>query len=103
LRRLASELTAAEQSTRKQLASALHDGLQQSLFTAWITLDQVVKGNFQDDQVRLLLRARADVKEATEAARTLSVNLFPPVLHVGGLPAGLEWLATHEGAAQRGC
>jgi CheY-like chemotaxis protein/anti-sigma regulatory factor (Ser/Thr protein kinase) len=53
----------------------------------------VVKGNFQDDQVRLLLRARADVKEATEAARTLSMNLFPPVLHVGGLPAGLEWLA----------
>ena len=28
-----------------------------------------------------------------EAARTLSVNLFPPVLHVGGLPAALTWLA----------
>jgi CheY-like chemotaxis protein/anti-sigma regulatory factor (Ser/Thr protein kinase) len=28
-----------------------------------------------------------------EAARTLSVNLFPPVLHVGGLPAALAWLA----------
>jgi CheY-like chemotaxis protein/anti-sigma regulatory factor (Ser/Thr protein kinase) len=28
-----------------------------------------------------------------EAARTLSVNLFPPVLHVGGLPAALSWLA----------
>jgi CheY-like chemotaxis protein/anti-sigma regulatory factor (Ser/Thr protein kinase) len=27
------------------------------------------------------------------AARTLSVNLFPPVLHVGGLPAALSWLA----------
>src|SRR5262249_41722590 len=38
-------------------------------------------------------RARSDLKEAVEAARTLSVNLFPPVLHVGGLPAALSWLA----------
>src|SRR5262245_51333676 len=28
-----------------------------------------------------------------EAARTLNVNLFPPVLHVGGLPSALVWLA----------
>src|SRR5262249_27832237 len=35
----------------------------------------------------------ADLKEAVEAARTLSVNLFPPVLHVGGLPVALSWLA----------
>jgi len=33
------------------------------------------------------------MKEATEAARTLSVNLFPPVLHMGGLPVALSWLA----------
>src|SRR5262249_34318610 len=35
----------------------------------------------------------ADLKEAVEAARTLSVSLFPPVLHVGGLPVALSWLA----------
>jgi CheY-like chemotaxis protein/anti-sigma regulatory factor (Ser/Thr protein kinase) len=58
-----------------------------------MTLDEVTKTNFQDDQVELLERARADLKEAVEAARTLSVNLFPPVLHVGGLPAALSWLA----------
>src|SRR5262245_7084952 len=28
-----------------------------------------------------------------EAARTLSVNLFPPMLHIGGLPVALAWLA----------
>src|SRR5262249_22608016 len=44
-------------------------------------------------QAALLQRARAVVKEAIEAARTLTVNLFPPVLHVGGLPAALIWLA----------
>jgi len=68
------------------------------LFSAGITLDQAVKPNFQDDQVELLQRARALVKEAVEAARTLSLNLFPPVLHAGGLPAALSWLArrTHQ-------
>ena len=25
-------------------------------------------------------------------ARTLNVNLFPPILHIGGLPAALAWL-----------
>jgi PAS domain S-box-containing protein len=93
LSRLASQLTLAEQSVRKQLASTLHDGLQQLLFSAGITLDQAVKPNSQDDQAALLQKARAVVKEAIEAARTLTVNLFPPVLHVGGLPAALSWLA----------
>ena len=93
LRRLASQLTLAEQNARKQLASTLHDGLQQLLFSAGITLDQALKAGSQDDLVGLLQRARADVKEAMEAARTLSVNLFPPILHVAGLPAALTWLA----------
>jgi PAS domain S-box-containing protein len=93
LRRLASQLTVAEQTARRQLASTLHDGLQQLLFSAGITLDEAMKTNGQDDQVELLQRARADVKEAVESARTLSVSLFPPVLHVGGLPAALSWLA----------
>jgi signal transduction histidine kinase/CheY-like chemotaxis protein len=93
LGRLASQLTSAEQTARKQLARTLHDGLQQLLFSATIALDQAVKAKSRDNQVGLLQRARADLKEATEAARTLSVNLFPPVLHVGGLPAALAWLA----------
>jgi PAS domain S-box-containing protein len=93
LRRLASQLTLAEQSARRQLASTLHDGLQQLLFSAGITLDEATNTNSPDDQVELLQRARGDIKEAMAAARTLSMNLFPPVLHVGGLPAALAWLA----------
>src|SRR5262249_9725595 len=93
LSRLASQLTLAEQSARQQLASTLHDGLQQLLFSAGITLDQALKANSHAEHVGLLQRARADIKEGMEAARTLSVNLFPPVLHIGGLPAALRWLA----------
>src|SRR5262249_5475874 len=93
LSRLASQLTLAEQSARKQLASTLHDGLQQLLFSAGITLEKAVTSKSQADQFGLPQRARADVEEAMEAARTLSVSLFPPVLHVGVLPAALAWLA----------
>src|SRR6516165_2478352 len=93
LSRLASQLTLAEQTVRKQLASTLHDGLQQLLFSAGITLDKAVKPGSPDDQAALLQKARAVVNEAIETTRTLTVNLFPPVLHVGGLPAALSWLA----------
>jgi len=93
LRRLASDLTLAEQHAREELAKTLHDGLQQLLFSAVMTLDRAVAGNSQADQVALLQRARADLNEAMEAARTLSVNLFPPMLHIGGLHAALAWLA----------
>lgn len=93
LGRLASQMTLAEQTVRKQLAVTLHDGLQQLLFSVGITLEQALKSNSRADQVALLQRARAEVKETIEAARTMSVNLFPPVLQIGGLEAALAWLA----------
>jgi signal transduction histidine kinase/CheY-like chemotaxis protein/ABC-type uncharacterized transport system substrate-binding protein len=92
LSRLTSQLILAEQNARKQLAGMLHDGLQQLLFGAGITLDKAIQANTGDGQP-LLKRARVDLTEAMAAARTLSVNLFPPVLHVGGLSAALSWLA----------
>jgi PAS domain S-box-containing protein len=92
LRRLASQLTLAEQNARRQLAKTLHDGLQQLLFTAAMRLDEAIKTHALDTQVELLRGVRTNVNEATAAARTLSVNLFPPVLQVGGLSAALSWL-----------
>jgi signal transduction histidine kinase/ActR/RegA family two-component response regulator len=93
LRRLASDLTLAEQHVREELAKTLHDGLQQLLFTAVMTLDRAVAAKSQADQVTLLQRTRLDLNEAMDVTRTLSVNLFPPILHLGGLPAALAWLA----------
>jgi CheY-like chemotaxis protein/anti-sigma regulatory factor (Ser/Thr protein kinase) len=69
-----------------------HDGLQQQLFAAALALDRAAKGDSQAGQGDLLQKARAEINEATEAARTLSVNLFRPVLHIGGLPVALSWL-----------
>jgi signal transduction histidine kinase/ActR/RegA family two-component response regulator len=93
LSRLASQLTLAEQHAREQLARTLHDGLQQQLFTAALALERAAKSGSQADQQDMLQKARAEINGAVEAARTLSVNLFPPILHTGGLPVALSWLA----------
>ena len=39
------------------------------------------------------MRAKGHLDEAIAAARSLSVELFPPALHTSGLPAALSWLA----------
>jgi PAS domain S-box-containing protein len=95
LRKLASDLTLAEQHAREQLAKALHDGLQQLLVSASMNLDRQVtrdghRGSGADD---LLLQAKGNLDEAITAARSLSFELFPPVLHGSGLPAAMFWLA----------
>ena len=96
LSRLASDLTLAEHHAREQIAKTLHDGLQQLLVSAALDLDRRIghdaqqQGDVQDD---LLLQIRSLIDEAIEAARSLSLELFPPVLHTSGLPAALRWLA----------
>jgi PAS domain S-box-containing protein len=95
LRKLASDLTLAEQHAREQLAKTLHDGLQQLLVSASMNLDRQVtrdaqRGSGADE---LLMQAKGNLDEAINAARSLSFELFPPVLHGSGLPAALTWLA----------
>jgi len=100
LSRLASDLTLAEQHAREQLAKTLHDGLQQLLVSASMNLDRHMKreaprGTGPDEP---LTRAKGHLDEAVAAARSLSLELFPPALHGSGLPAALAWLAerTHH-------
>jgi PAS domain S-box-containing protein len=95
LRHLASDLTLAEQHVREQLARALHNDLQQLLFSAGLQLDMFSKraNHATSDESELITHARKYIDEAIASVRTLSVDLFPPALHRGGLPVALPWLA----------
>ena len=95
LSRLASDLTLAEQHTREQLAKTLHDGLQQLLVSAALTLERHMtrEGKSAPGPDEPLARAKIHIDQAIAAARSLSVELFPPALHGAGLPAALAWLA----------
>ncbi len=94
LSQMASDLTLAEQHAREQLAKTLHDGLQQLLVSASMNLDRQVKREAQRGAgTDALDEVKSHIDEAIAAARSLSFELFPPVLHGSGLPAALAWLA----------
>jgi PAS domain S-box-containing protein len=90
MRKLASELTLAEQRERQRLALILHDGLQQVLVGAKFRLALV-------DRSVNVQQAKTEVSEliddAIEISRSLTAELSPPILRQGDLIAALEWLA----------
>ena len=90
LRELTSALADAEQRERQRLTQILHDGLQQILIAAKYQLALL-------EHSQHVPNATAQVgdliDEAIETARTLTAELSPPILHQGGLVAGLDWLA----------
>jgi PAS domain S-box-containing protein len=94
LSRLASDLTLAEQRAREQLAKTLHDGLQQQLAVAALHVEQQLNRDAERGlPTAPLVRVKQELDEAITAARSLSVELSPPVLQGAGLPTALAWLA----------
>lgn len=93
LRRLALELTRAEERERRRLAEILHDHAQQLLVAAKWTLGSV-RGKIGDETIRASLHGVDELlNESIETLRSLAVELQPPALYSAGLPAALEWLA----------
>jgi signal transduction histidine kinase/ActR/RegA family two-component response regulator len=95
LSRMAWDLTLAEHHAREQIARTLHDGLQQLLLIAGLNLEQQLKREREAGGTpgELLTEAKYHLDEAVVAARSLHLELFPPVLQRSGLPAALTWLA----------
>ncbi len=95
LRSLSSQLALVEDRQRKELASAIHDGLAQQLFgiRAKVTL---LKYPEKAPDIPILVQETLDIIDETmNQARSLSFELFPPVLHEVGLEAALNWLGHH--------
>ena len=96
IRRLASELTVAEQEERHRISQVLHDELQQRLFAIRMQLSFLREAyeegrpeSFQADLPEL----EQWLGEAIETVRNLSLELSPMILKEEGLPQALEWLA----------
>ena len=95
LRQMASDVTLAEQHAREQIAKTLHDGLQQQLVIAALHLDQHLEHARDAGAApsEVVSEAKRQIEDAIAAARSLSFELYPPVLHLAGLPAAMTWLA----------
>ncbi len=92
LRALTGELTMTEQRERKRFSTLLHDGLQQYLAAAKMQVG-AIRGQTTDASVRETADAiEAILGEALKISRSLTLELSPPILHDGGLAAGLHWL-----------
>lgn len=89
LRRLASELTLAEQRERKNLASELHDYLAQLLVVSKFKIDQL-RRNPSDHNLSQEMDSLLD--QALTYTRTLIAHLSPAVLFMQGIVAALHWL-----------
>ena len=96
LSQMAWDLTLAEHHAREQIARTLHDGLQQLLVIVALNLEQQLKLENESGAApsELLAEAKQHLEEAMAVARSLNVELFPPVLQRSGLPAALTWLAS---------
>jgi PAS domain S-box-containing protein len=92
LRALAGELTLSEHRERSRLAKILHDHLQQLLVAAKFRLTILSRG--ADDALKQATKEiEGLIDESITSSRSLTAELSPPILHEGGLIAGLEWLS----------
>ena len=98
LRAVASALTVAEQRERERISQILHDDLQQLLHAAQLRvmmleaeLDAVENESVHEGVAEL---DRLNDRALT-VARTLTVELRPPVLEGEGLAEAFAWMAGH--------
>ncbi len=92
LRRLTSELEAAENRERQQIARDLHDDLSQTLATARIRLTELCTHKRSDIR-SVANEVGALIDLANNSTRSLAAQLSPAVLYELGLRAAIEWLA----------
>jgi len=94
LRSLTAELTQAEQRERQRLAHVLHDHHQQLLFGAKMQAGLLKRGiPPNDESLRAFQNLDEALNQAIAASKSLTMELYPPVLYDEHLAQVLEWLA----------
>ncbi len=92
LRRLASELSSAEERERRAIATDLHDHIGQALAVMRMKLIQL-RGNAVFSGLDGSIHEILSLLEKTIAyTRTLTFEISPPILYQLGLSAAVEWL-----------
>ena len=93
LESLARELTDAEHRERQRLAELLHDGLQQLLVGARLSLGALSSKFRASVEKQEIDRVCGVIQEAIESSRSLTYDLCPPILSEPGLASAFQLLA----------
>lgn len=88
LRRLNSRLAEAEQRERQRIAQTLHDGLQQVLVAAQMSLPPAIDQQEEDR----FAKTKSMLNDALNISRSLVFELSPTNIQHSGLVESLEWL-----------
>jgi signal transduction histidine kinase len=96
VRRLASDLTKAEQRERHRIAHILHEDLQQRIYAIQMQVEFLTDGLERENPVlqKDFNKIRKQLSEVMALTRYLSVDLSPPILRDEGLTQAIEWLAS---------
>jgi len=93
LRNLALDLTVAEQTERRRLATELHDFLAQLLVVARLKMAQALRQDHEPNVRNILQEADQILHQSLDYTRSLVSELTPQALYERGLGAALRWLA----------
>lgn len=97
LRALSAQLAVVEERERRQLAVAIHDSLAQQLFAARAKVTLLRYPDKVGNLSQIVDEAIGILDDSMREARSLSFELYPPILHEAGLEAALSWLARQWG------
>lgn len=92
LRSLASELSLAEERTRRRIARLIHDGIGHELVAMKRDLRLLENDQSDEEGAKILKHNIQRVDEIIQQARQLTFELSPPALYDIGLVAALEGL-----------
>jgi PAS domain S-box-containing protein len=91
LRSLMADLLLAEEHERRRLAVDLHDGLSQTIALTQIKLS-ALRASMDGKLDKALDEIEELIDQTDRAARSISFELSPPVLHDLGLEPAVQWL-----------
>jgi len=92
LRSLAGQISLAEESERRRIASELHDGTVQNLVVARMNIATLQNSLRAKRTLALADSINELLEKSLKETRSLIFDLSPPVLYELGLEAALEWL-----------
>lgn len=92
LRSLTSELSLAEESERRRIATQIHDHIGQTLAITKIRLG-ALKDSCDRGHTEPIDEIRALIEKTIQYTKSLTFELSPPILYELGFEATIEWLS----------
>jgi PAS domain S-box-containing protein len=92
LRALSTELSLAEERERHRIAGDLHDHIGQTLVATRMVLGAVQDSLHETTTVEQIADVRQQLERAIEWTRSLTTDLYPPILSTRGFFDAARWL-----------